>query len=127
MDGDLTYNPSLGRVSATAFAGDGSALTGVSIIDQVDTVTGTTNAAAAARTILMDATGGACAVQLPDADGRSGVIYKIKRMDASAESCTIELADASNKLEFVVNGSVLLETQGAALSCVSNGVDWLIM
>jgi len=124
---NLTFDADEGILSADKFVGDGSGLTGVSIIDQVSTVTGTTNAAAAARTILMDATGGACAVQLPDADGRTGVIYKIKRMDASAESCTIELADASNKLEFVVNGSVLLETQGAALSCVSNGVDWLIM
>ena len=127
MDGNLTYNPSLGRVSATAFAGDGSGLTGVSIIDQVAKLTGTTNAASAARTILMDAQAGACSVQLPDADGRTGVIYKIKRMDGSANACTIELSDASNKLEFVVNGSVLLETQGAAVSCVSDGVDWLIM
>lgn len=127
MDGDFSYNPSLGRVSATAFAGDGSALTGVTVIDQVASVTGTTNVAAAARTILMDAQAGACSVQLPDADGRSGVIYKIKRMDASANACTIELSDATNKLEFITNGNVLLETQGAAVSCVSNGVDWLIM
>ena len=29
MDGNLTYNPSTGTVSATAFSGDGSALTGI--------------------------------------------------------------------------------------------------
>jgi len=124
---NLTFDAAAGSLAADAFVGDGSGLTGVSIIDQVAKLTGTTNAASAARTILMDAQAGACSVQLPDADGRTGVIYKIKRMDGSANACTIELSDASNKLEFVVDGSVLLETQGAAVSCVSDGVDWLIM
>ena len=31
MDGNLTYNPSTGTVSATAFSGDGSALTGIEV------------------------------------------------------------------------------------------------
>ena len=97
--------------------------------DQVDTVTGATNTLASKRTILMDAQTGACAVQLPDASaaGVSGVIYKIKRLDTSSNTCTIALAASGNKLEFVSGGSVLLETQGAALSVVSNGTDWFIM
>ena len=126
---DLTFNSSNGQLTADSFVGNGAGLTGVLVRDEVDSVTGTTNELASKRTILMDAQTGACAVQLPDASatGVSGVIYKIKRLDTSANTCTIALMASGNKLEFVSGGSVLLETQGAALSCISNGTDWFIM
>ncbi len=42
MDGNLTYNPSTGTVSATAFSGDGSALTGVASTENIRTNTNAT-------------------------------------------------------------------------------------
>jgi len=129
-DGDLAYNPSTGALSATTFIGSGASLTGLvsdSVVETVATKDATYNLDETSETILLgDADSAGITFNLPAASGKSGVMFKIKKIDTSANSVRIQPA-SGEFLEFVQNAVLELETQGAAVSVFCNGTGWFVM
>jgi len=128
---NLTFDSAAGSLAATEFVGGGAGLTGVTVRDVVVTRTSTDTLTIQSsdvfRTILIDASSGNVRMTLPAAGGvNSGKIFKFKRIDVSGNDCEVAPA-SSEKLEFAVDQILALQTQGAAVSCVSNGTDWFAM
>lgn len=129
-DGDLAYNPSTGALSATTFIGSGASLTGLvsdSVVETVVAKTANYNLDETSETILLgNAASAAFAFTLPAASGKSGVMFKIKKIDTSAHAVQIKPA-SGEFLEFVQNAVLALETQGAAVSVFCDGAGWFVM
>jgi hypothetical protein len=129
-DGDFKYNPSTGTLSATRFVGSGAGLSGVvadSAIETVSTKTANYNLDESSETILLgNAQSGDFSFTLPAASGKSGVMFKIKKIDASANKVQIK-PQLGEKLEFVTNFVAELASQGSAVNVVCNGTDWFLM
>ena len=126
---NLTFNSAAGSLAATDFVGGGAGLTGVTIRDVVTSKSANYTVANSDtfRTILIDASGANVRITLPAAGGaNSGKIFKLKRIDASGNDCEV-IPASGEKLEFGVDQILALQTQGAAVSCVSNGTDWFAM
>ena len=126
---NLTFNSAAGSLAATEFVGGGAGLTGVTIRDVVVSKSAnyTVLNSDTFRTILIDAQGGSVRITLPAAGGaNSGKIFKLKRIDASGNDCEV-IPASGEKLEFSVDQILALQTQGAAVSCISNGTDWFAM
>jgi hypothetical protein len=132
---NLTFNASSGALSATAFVGSGEFLTGLvsdSVVETVGTETEAYNLDETSETILLgNASSAAFAFTLPAASGKSGVMFKIKKIDASANAVKIK-PQSAEFLEFVENATgeeatLSLETQGAAVSVFCDGTAWFVM
>jgi hypothetical protein len=74
--------------------------------------------------VLCDATTGAINLRLPQASGRTGYIYRIKKVDSTANTITILRAGADT-----IDGanSVQLAFEHEVISVVSDGSDWWIV
>lgn len=74
--------------------------------------------------ILVDATGAARTITLPDAAGRTGKVYDIKKIDASANAVIID-GDGADTIDGAASAS--LTKQHESLTIVSDGANWRII
>jgi hypothetical protein len=74
--------------------------------------------------VLCDATTGALNLRLPQASGRSGFIYRIKKTDASANAVTV-LANAAETIDGAA--SVVLSSQNDFVVVVSDDSSWWVV
>jgi carbon monoxide dehydrogenase subunit G len=89
----------------------------------VDEYAANHNATSANDVILMDATGAARTVNLPDAATHEGKEFDIKKIDASANAVTID-GDGADTIDG--SASVSITKQHESLRIVSDGVNWRI-
>lgn len=69
---------------------DGRTIINGSLSWHITSVSSNTTLTAADGTVIVDATGGAVTINLPDASTVEGIIYVIKKVDASANNVTID-------------------------------------
>jgi len=139
MDGNLTYNPSLGRVSATAFLGDGSALTGVTATGTarlIEAVNGganvTVNNAMMGKIIVFTADvsngGSGREIILPASDNANiGKSILVKCTNAAAEPITVNRATNSQAIDGA-NANIVLQSDSAAVELIYVAAgSWIIV
>lgn len=73
--------------------------------------------------IFGDATAGSITINLPTAVGIAGKVYVIKKIDSSANTVTID-ANSTQTLDGAL--TIVIGTQYASFSIVSNGSNWFI-
>ena len=121
-DGDFHYNPSTGRVTATAFAGDGSNLTGVSATQIAVALKADSESLVAGFNYIADmSSDGTDVFTLPASPAAGDVVYVKAPSDCSeARIARIQRA-GSQTIDGVV--SIDLESPHAAVSLVYVGSD----
>jgi hypothetical protein len=139
MDGDFTYNPSLGRVSATAFVGNGSGLTGVTATGTarlIEAVNGTGNVSVnntmMGKIIVFTADvsngGSGREIVLPAHDAVNiGKSILVKCTNAAAEPITINRATNSQNIDGEAT-NIVLQSDSAAVELIYVAAStWIIV
>ena len=123
-DGDFHYNPSSGLVTATAFAGNGSALTNITSTGvklssgKLDSGVNATGSVGSLRYVIADSGAAAMLVNLPSiAPADAGTMIIIKRVGGN--NVTISSANTSQTVEGS-NQDIILETNGAAVTLMAS-------
>ncbi len=118
-------------VQAAAFYGDGANLSGVVAGAVQETVASKaadyTLNETSETIILANAGSGDVTLTLPAASGKSGTMFKVKRIDDGSSNDVFIAPASGEKLEFVTNGIIMLESQGSAVSLLCNGTDWFVL
>jgi hypothetical protein len=97
-----------------------------SIGGSIDTVTGTSNSLGDSHfTVLMDATAGNCAAQLPDVTICTGRIYTFKRVDSSGNAVKVQ-SNGSDEIDGTTD-DLELSNQYQAYTLQSDGARWWII
>ena len=97
-----------------------------SIGGSIDTITGTSNSIGDSHfTVLMNATAGHCAAQLPDVTICTGRIYTLKRVDSSANGVKVQ-SNGSDEIEGTTD-DLELSNQYQACTLQSDGAAWWIL
>jgi len=130
-DGNLTYNPSSGRLSATLFAGSGASLTNITADKASSLRMNGANAVLSSATVgaeavgnsdivLLDSTENTISVTMPNIQSDTiGRVYIIKDVTSAASASTITINKSAGNHQIDGQDSILLESAHAAVSLLA--------